>query len=580
MSGGASRMALRISVVYAAIAGLWIFLSDMLLGSYAVDAQHLTQLQTLKGWGFILVTALALYFLIRHEQRQIMQADAARRVSEAHLADVVNIAADAIITIDKERRIVMFNHGAEHIFGYRATDVLGQPLDLLLPPCVVDVHRQHIRDFAATSDIARCMAGQREVFGRRRDGSEFPAEANISKLVHNGQAIFTVILQDITQRKQAEQRLRESEIKFRTLAESMAAAIFIYRGGTLLYVNRQAETISGYTRTELLAMDFLDVVHPDFRGFAKQQAMVRREAEIAPARYEFKILTKNAEERWLDITAGTIEFEGALAGLGTAYDITERKQAEEALRKAKEELEKKVTERTAELSNANNELEAFSYSVAHDLRAPLRAMQGFSQALLEDYGSQLDAVGQDYARRVTAAARRMDELIKDLLAYSHVSRAALPLAAVDLAGVMAGVLVHLEAEIHERQARVIVVTPLPPVIGHYATLQHVMTNLLGNAIKFVPAGIEPQVKVWAEERGEWVRVWVEDNGIGIAPENQARIFHVFERLHGIEHYPGTGIGLAIVHKGIERMGGRAGVESVLDKGSRFWVELRGASSSS
>ncbi|MBI2780013.1 MAG: PAS domain S-box protein [Gammaproteobacteria bacterium] len=580
MSSGASRMALRISVVYAAIAGLWIFLSDMLLGSYAVDAQHLTQLQTLKGWGFILVTALALYFLIRHEQRQIMTADAARRVSEAHLVDVVNIAADAIITLDKERRIVMFNQGAEHIFGYRATDVLGQPLDLLLPPRVVDVHRQHISDFAATSDIARCMAGQCEVFGRRRDGSEFPAEANISKLVQNGQTIFTVILQDITQRKQAEQRLRESEIKFRTLAESMAAAIFIYRGGTLLYVNRQAETISGYTRTELLAMDFLDVVHPDFRELAKQQAMARREAEVAPARYEFKILTKNSEERWLDITAGTIEFEGALAGLGTAYDITERKRAEEALRKAKDDLEKKVAERTAELSNANSELEAFSYSVAHDLRAPLRAMQGFSQALLEDYGSQLDAVGQDYARRVTAAARRMDELIKDLLAYSHVSRAAFPLTAVDLEGVMAGVLAHLEAEIRERQARVIVVTSLPPVIGHYATLQQVMTNLLGNAIKFVPAGIEPQVKVWAEERGEWVRVWVEDNGIGIAPESQARIFRVFERLHGIEHYPGTGIGLAIVHKGIERMGGCAGVESVLDKGSRFWVELRGASSSS
>lgn len=393
MSRGASRMAVRISVVYVAIAALWIFFSDRLLGSYAVDAQHLTQLQTLKGWGFILATALALYFLIRHEQRQIMQADAARRVSEAHLADVVNIAADAIITIDEGQRIIMFNQGAEHIFGYCAADMLGQPLDLLLPPRSVDVHRRHIRDFAATSDITRCMTGQREVFGRRRDGSEFPAEANISKLVQNGQTLFTVILQDITLRKQTEQRLRESEIKFRTLAESMAAAIFIYRGGMLLYVNRQAETISGYSRTELLAMDFLDVVHPDFREYAKQQAIARREAEVASARYEFKILTKNAEERWLDITAGTIEFEGALAGLGTAYDITDRKQAEEALRKAKDELEKKVVERTSELSSANSELEAFSYSVAHDLRAPLRAIQGFSQAL-EYQADLLAAMGE------------------------------------------------------------------------------------------------------------------------------------------------------------------------------------------
>ena len=286
-------MALRVSVIYSAIAGLWIFFSDRLLGSYVTDAQHLTQLQTFKGWGFILVTALVLYFLIRHEQRQIMRADAARRVSEAHLAEVINIAADAIITLDQEQRIVMFNQGAEHIFGYHATDMLGQPLDLLLPTRFVDVHRHHISDFAANPDVARGMAGQLEVLGRRRDGSEFPAEATISKLVQNGQTIFTVILQDITQRKQAEQRLRESEIKFRTLAESMAAAIFIYRGGALLYVNRQAETISGYTRAELLAMDFLDVVHPDFRGFAKQQAMARREGEVASARYEFKIITQN-----------------------------------------------------------------------------------------------------------------------------------------------------------------------------------------------------------------------------------------------------------------------------------------------
>ena len=245
-------------------------------------------------------------------------------------------------------------------------------------------------------------------------------------------------------------------------------------------------------------------------------------------------------------------------------EIAERKRAEAEIKRRADELEA-----------ANKELEAFSYSVSHDLRTPLRAMQGFAQALNEDFADRLGPVAQDYTRRIVAAACRMDTLIQDLLAYSRLSRAQMLLQPLDLRSIMAQIQAQTEGEFREREAVVEAAIPeaFPHVMAHATTLVQVVTNLLTNAVKFVASGVRPHVRVWAEERGEWGRLWVEDNGIGIAPEHQVRIFRVFERLHGSETYPGTGIGLAIAAKGMERMGGRAGVESTPGKGSKFWIEL-------
>jgi PAS domain S-box-containing protein len=258
-------------------------------------------------------------------------------------------------------------------------------------------------------------------------------------------------------------------------------------------------------------------------------------------------------------------------------------QLREQLQQKADELEQRVVERTLELQAANAELEAFAYSVSHDLRAPLRAMQGFSQALLEDYGEHLDILGQQYANRISDSAQRMEGLIQDLLTYSRLSRSEIQLQPLNLKAVVMNVIAQLEPEFQERQAQVTVEPSFPSVkvMGQRVTLDQVIINLLMNAIKFVAVGVQPQIHIWAEEWNiselgashQWVRLWIADNGIGIAPEHQDRIFRVFERLHGIETYPGTGIGLAIVRKGMERMGGLAGVESDVGRGSQFWIAL-------
>ncbi len=321
--------------------------------------------------------------------------------------------------------------------------------------------------------------------------------------------------------------------------------------------------------------------------------------------YEAELPYREGGRRYIQaILVPDIAKNGQVRGYcGLVIDISDRKRAEAQIKQLNENLEQKVKERTIQLQEVNQELEAFTYSVSHDLRAPLRAMQGLAQALQEDYNCDLDATGQEYTQRIITAAARMDTLILDLLAYSRLGRGEIWLQRLSLDSAIADAINELHSDIQITQAHITIESPLPIVKAHRSILVQVLINLIGNALKFVTTDVKPQVRIWAEERvggvggqggqggvnishiletsvsletsasKKWVRLWVEDNGIGIAREHQQRIFRTFERLHGIESYPGTGIGLAIIKRGIERMGGSVGVESKLGHGSQFWIEL-------
>ncbi|BAZ10300.1 two-component hybrid sensor and regulator [Calothrix sp. NIES-4071] len=278
--------------------------------------------------------------------------------------------------------------------------------------------------------------------------------------------------------------------------------------------------------------------------------------------------------KWIQLSQTLITTEDEPFIEGLIEDITQRKEAETALQKLNEKLEVRVIERTADLQDVIEQLKMFADSVSHDLRAPLRSIQGFAEALLEDYISSLDTKAQNYLTRIVSAAELTNILIENLLEYSKLSRTQLQLEAVNLNTIVSQVLAQMEEELRHKQAEVHVIDTLPNVLGHYNTCVQIFTNLLSNAIKFVTPNVKPKVIIRAETNQDSFILWVEDNGIGIKPQYHEKIFAVFERLHGIESYPGTGIGLAMVRKGVERMRGECGVESQLGQGSKFWIKFK------
>jgi signal transduction histidine kinase len=251
------------------------------------------------------------------------------------------------------------------------------------------------------------------------------------------------------------------------------------------------------------------------------------------------------------------------------------REARDRLRDYAEELERKVEDRTASLRDAMAQMEEFSYTVSHDLRGPLRAMNGYANVLLEEHGANLGAEARDFLRRILRASERMNQLTTDLLNYSRVARADLPRERVALEPLLRGILDHY-AELAPAAADITLATPLDDVLGHETSLTQALANLLTNAAKFVRPGERPHITVRTERRGERVRVWVEDEGIGVDVRYQHRLFRMFERAHVDRGYDGTGVGLAIVRKVVEKSGGTCGVESDGRSGSRFWIELPAA----
>lgn len=370
-----------------------------------------------------------------------------------------------------------------------------------------------------------------------------------------------------------------------------------------VYETGKAITLARAVEAETDPAQWLYAMWPALDAFARPVGVVVQLTKIPSFRQKAAAINEAlliSGLRQHELTADAVQLNAQLE-----KEIAERKVVEAALQAANvrlaaqsDELERLVAERTAKLRETVGELEGFSYSVAHDLRTPLRGMQGFAQILLEEHAGKLDAEARSYLERIAGSAVRMDSLIQDVLNYTRILRDEALLATVDLDRLVRDILSTYPGW-QEPKVKIEIKGTLPSLVGHEGFLTQCVSNLLSNAVKFVAPGTVPHVRIWSEDRapsgsqaswpsdngtpppgwakeGPVVRVWFEDNGIGIAPKDSNRIFRMFERIHPAEQFEGTGIGLTIARKALERMGGRIGYESNAGNGTRFWFELKKA----
>ena len=391
---------------------------------------------------------------------------------------------------------------------------------------------------------------------------------------------------DISERRRAEEAVRKSDaFKGAILESSLDAIVSIDGAGKIVEFNPAASSIFGYAQADAIGRTMAELLVPERLRSAHYEGFVRYlatgQSRLLGKRVEIQALRADGSEFPVELTIARIHLEGAPYFTAYIRDITERKKAELALHQAQDKLsqyagnlEKRVAERTAALKETIHSLESFTYSIAHDLRAPLRAMNGLAQIVLEDYSLLLDDPGRNYLSRITASAGRMDRMIHDLLLFGQITQMDVTLVPLNLEDEIRKSLLFLEEEIKSKKAQIELLPPFFKVQGNSVVLQQVFVNLITNSLKFVPTGQRPQVKISAENGDDNVRVWFKDNGIGIDPKYHQRIFKVFERQHQDSKYSGTGIGLALVQKGIERLGGRIGVQSEPGQGAQFWIELK------
>lgn len=516
------------------------------------------------------------------DQARRRRAESALRESECRLQAIISSAMDAVIAIDSSQRIVLFNPAAVSIFQVSEKEALGQHINRFIPDRFREMHVRHVQNFGHSGTTRRRMGLLGAITGLRANGEEFPIEASISQTEVSGQKLYTVILRDITERERAEKALNETETNFRTLADNMSQLAWMAdEHGAVFWFNKRWFEYTGTTLPEVQGWGWQKVHHPDHldRVTAKMKQCFQTAAFWEDT---FPLRAQDGSYRWFLSRATPIRNDAGqvIRWFGTNTDITEQLQAEAALRDVRDKLEQTVTDRTAQLLEANSSLQNFAYSVAHDLRSPLRSISSFTTLVLEECAAELGAEGRSMLERVVASATQMDRLLADLLEYSRMNQGEVKLERVPLASAVRDALRLLEQDIRTKRAQISIDPSMPAVLGHPATVVLILTNLISNALKFVDPGVQPQIQIRAEHPpgSPKVRLWVEDNGIGVSPADQKKLFAAFQRLHGKQTYPGTGLGLAIVRKGAERMGGHVGVVSEPRVGSRFWVELHSAES--
>ena len=691
------RQALAIAGGYALVASLWILFSDQVIARLAATPATLSWLQTVKGWGFVAVTALLLYLLLARLLRRQDRLTADLRASERLFRDTFSHAAVGIAHVAPDGHLLRINSRLCTILGYPETRLLGRAFQELT----------HADDLNADLEqVQRLLDGEADRFSLekrylRGDGSTLWAQLTVAlmRTADGRPDYFIAVIEPIAERKQAEAELRRSEARYRSLVEHAPDAILVCDGDRITLVNHaclelcgaerpdqllgkspyalfhrddhaalrthlqqlderdatpHSERIvrldSGTVAVEVSAAPFVDgtrrlthVILHDIGERLRVEQELRRahnrfaalftaaplvivqldaggrvtlwnpaaerlfgwsEAEVLgrPPPYvaeeslpEFRALVarviagesttgirlhrRHRDGTSLEIslsTAPTRDANGVIDGvMSIIEEVGDRVRAEAEIQALNTTLEQRVAERTASLEAVLRELESFTNTVAHDLKAPLRGIDGYSRLLREEAAERLTGDDRNLLDRVVDNAGQMQRLIDDLLAYARLERRAPHLRAVDLTPTVAAVRQRLQDTIDRCGAEITLTLPPLTVHADADDLAMVLLQLLDNALKFSCAATPPRIEIGGRAEAQRSVLWIKDNGIGFDPRYHDRIFGIFERLERAEDYPGTGIGLALVYKTLERMDGRVWAESAPGEGAVFYVELPG-----
>ena len=496
--------------------------------------------------------------------------------SEALKTAILDTALDAIISIDQAGLVQEWNRAAEKIFGYSRGEALGRPVDkLIIPSALLKLYHDGVANYLMTG--AGSLLGKPiELTLRRSDGSEFRAEMAISRVLTESPPRCTALIRDVTERKRAEEELRRSEERLRMLVDGVKTyAIYLLDAqGRVATWHPAAERLMGYHEEEILGKPLATFFTPEQVDARVPEKVLKQAEAKGQANYEGWRLRKDGSRFWVEGSVTALRDEtGRLRGFSkVAHDITAQKQAEEAIQQLNATLEERVSERTAQLETANQELEAFSYSVSHDLRAPLLHISGYAEMLLSEVGSRLDAKGKEYLHVITEGARQMGALIDALLDFSRTGRAELRRHNVSLAALVEEARRTVRREVESRDIEWII-GKLPEVQGDPIMLKQVILNLLSNALKYTRSRVQAKIEIGATPGEHETVVHIRDNGVGFDMQFASKLFGVFQRLHPAREFEGTGIGLANVRRIIQRHGGRVWAEATAGAGATFYFSL-------